>query len=208
MDTSLLAPAALLTVEITLASSVVGIVLGVPVLAAMRSPWRPVRAATTAVVDVVRGVPPLVWLMLFFLGIGAFTPLGTAIVVFGLVAAAYCAEIYRSGLEAVPRGQFEALGALAVPTRTGYLRVVVPQAAVISTPAVITYVIGLVKDTSLASVIGVAELTFVADRAANRTGDGIGPFVTVGVVYLLVSVALGLLGRAASHRAERAWVRR
>lgn len=208
MDFSLLPAAALMTFEITVVAAAIGIVLGVPVVTALRCPLRPVRAVTALVVDIVRGVPPLVWLMLVFLGTGVFTPSGTAMIVLGLVAAAYCAEIYRSGLESIPRGQSEALGALAVPTAVGYARVIVPQAAVVSAPAVITYVIGLIKDTSLASVIGVAELTFVANHAANRTGDGIGPFVTVGVIYLLLSVCLGLAGRLATRRAEGTWVHR
>ncbi|TIC85637.1 amino acid ABC transporter permease [Nocardioides sp. GY 10127] len=205
MDFSLLPEAMLLTVEITLAAMGIGMVLGVLVVVARRSRFRVLRAVAVVWTDVVRGVPPLVWLMLVFLGIGLFTALGTAIIVFGLVASAYCAEIYRSGLEAVPRGQTEALAALAVPARTGQLRVVAPQAAVIAAPAVLSYAIGLVKDSSLASVIGVAELTFVANRAANRTGDGITPFVTVGVLYLLFSLLLAVAGKLGTQRLEGRW---
>ncbi|MCL8026439.1 amino acid ABC transporter permease [Nocardioides bruguierae] len=205
MDFSLLPAALWLTAQITVLSALIGMAAGVLVVLARRSRVAPLHWLAITWTDVVRGVPPLVWLMLVFLGVGVFTPLGAAVIVFGLVASAYCAEIYRSGLEGVAKGQYEALDALGIPTRTGRLRVVVPQAAVISAPAVASYVIGMVKDTSLASVIGVAELTFVANRAANRTGDGITPFVTVGVLYLLLSLVLALVGRAAAARAESGW---
>lgn len=207
MNPNTLPAAALLTVELTLVGSVLGAVLGLVVLLIRRSRFAVARAVAAAWVEIVRGVPPLVWLMLIFLGVGGLAPFVAACLAFGFIAAAYFSEIYRSGLSAVPRGQFEAIESLGVPRAQGYLRVVFPQAARVALPALFSYVIGLIKDTSLASVIGVAELTFVANRAANRTGDGITPFVTVGVIYLAISVGFGLLGRMLSRRAGRAWVR-
>lgn len=192
-----------MTLELTLGATAIGAVVGVVILILRRVPFGPVQWLAVGWVEIVRGVPPLVWLLLVFLGVGGFAPMAAAILVLGLIAGAYLSEIYRSGLESVARGQYEAIASLAVPAPWGYLRVIVPQAARVSGPAIVSYVIGLIKDTSLASVIGVAELTFVANRAANRTGDGIAPFLTVGVIYLLISVCFGMLGRVLEHRSGR-----
>lgn len=207
MDAELLRNATLMTVELTLFGSFFGAVVGMLVLAGRRCPIRAVAAVVIAWVEIVRGVPPLVWLMLIFLGVGGLAPSMAANLALGFIAAAYFSEIYRSGLEAVPRGQLEAVDSLGIARVKGYLRVVLPQAARVALPAMFSYAIGLVKDTSLASVIGVAELTFVANRAANRTGDGITPFLIVGGIYLAISIALGLAGRGVARRAGKSWVR-
>src|SRR4051794_9008556 len=105
------------TVQVTLGSFAVAVVLGALVTVARRSPVKAVRIAGGIYVAVLRGVPPVAWLLMAYYGLGevvSLPPLGAAVVALGLVGAAYMAEIYRAALEAVPQGQVDAADALAL----------------------------------------------------------------------------------------------
>lgn len=200
-----------LTLLVTVVSFLLAAVLGVVVAAARRSSNRLLSAVAATWITVLRGVPPLVWLFIVYFGVtigGAkFTPITAAIITFGVVGSAYLAEAYRAGLDAVPKPQREALAALSVPRMAAMRLVILPQAfpVIISTCA--SYGIHLLKDTALASLIGVQEMTYIASDSVQRGTDGFAAFFILGLAYLALSVPVGFLARAVASKSQRGKVR-
>jgi ABC-type amino acid transport system permease subunit len=156
------------------------------------------------VIDVLRGIPPIVWLFIIFFGIGTdvvrLDPFQASVAGFGLIAAGYLAEIYRGGLLAVHRGQFESAAALGMSHRTAMVRIIGPQAIRVSLPSAATYAIGLLKDSSVAATIGATEIVFRATAASRATGAGLEPFLVAALVYIVLGTPLAWLSRFADAR--------
>jgi polar amino acid transport system permease protein len=192
------------TLLVTVLAFALGAVLAVPLAAARRSRVAPVRWLGRVVVDVVRGVPPVVWLFLIFFGLGRdlirLEPIEAGIIGLGVISAGYLAEIYRSGLSAVHRGQWEAASALGMGRTDLMVRVVAPQAFRVSLPAATTYAISLLKDSTIVSAIGVTEILFRATQSARSMGAGLTPFFVAAAVYILLSAPLAWLSRGLDAR--------
>ncbi|MFE4194894.1 amino acid ABC transporter permease [Paenarthrobacter sp. NPDC056912] len=199
-----------MTIGLTLSAFAIGIVGAVPLALALTSPSAALRLISRLFVDLIRGVPIIVWLFLLKFGIHADTfranPAVTAIVGLGIVSVAYLAEIYRGGLQAVPRGQLEASHALGIPKSSTFFGVAAPQAFRIVSPSIATYFVGLLKDTSIASTIIVAEMVFQAQSFARQhpTVEGILPYVFVGILYIVLSLPVAYLSRTLDTRMRKA----
>lgn len=194
-------PAALgTTLLISLLSLAIGAVVAVPLLLGRISRNRLLSGLTRTFIEVVRGVPPVVWVFIVFFGVQVgrfrFDPLLASIVSFSLISAAYLAEVYRGGYLSVKAGQFEAAAALGLNRVRTFTDVAAPQLFRVALPGAVSYAVGLLKDTSIVSIIGVADLVFVASRAMRATGDPIVPFLIIAAVYLALSLVLGGLGRS------------
>lgn len=147
-------------------------------------------------VFIMRGTPLLLQLMFVFFGLpligitlDRFT---AAILAYIINYAAYYAEIFRGGITAVPKGQFEAISVLGIGKVRGFFKIIIPQVTKIVLPSVGNEVIALVKDTSLVYVIGLGELLRAGQIAAN-TYASLVPFLAVGVVYLSVTAVITVL---------------
>ncbi len=195
------------TLAITFTSFAVGALLGIPLALGRRSQLFWLRGPATAVVEILRAVPPLVWLFIAYYIVGSdLIPLSifqAAVAGLGLIAAAYMCEIYRASLDAIPQGQWEAAGALALPTVATYQRVVAPQAALLVIPPASTYLISLLKDSAIASVIGATDITFLAFQDARVTLQGLTVFATAAVLYLLLSVPIAAVARVSDRLVTR-----
>ena len=154
---------------------------------------RPLRWLTVAYVDVFRALPVLVWLVIVyyafpFLGI-RLSPFASACFALSTVSAAYTAEIYRAGIEAIPRGQFEAAQSIGLRPFDVMRDVVLPQAIRIVIPPLTNNSINVMKDTALASVVALPDLLKQATQAqalaANPT-----PLIGAAVLYLLLLLPL------------------
>ncbi|MGW9111772.1 amino acid ABC transporter permease [Microbacterium sp. NPDC055683] len=195
-----------LTLLVTAAAFSIGIVVGVPVLLALRSRFRPLALVMRFAVDLVRGIPPIVWLFLLYFGVSIGTvrldALTAAILGLGIISSAYVAEMYRGGFAMVPRGQSEAAAALGLTRRTSFAMVLAPQAVRTALPSLTTYLLSLLKDSSIASTIGVADMVFAATMFArqNPTTAGIVPFFLAAGVYLVVSVPVAIAARRLDAR--------
>jgi polar amino acid transport system substrate-binding protein len=164
-----------------------------------RRGWRRLLGGlATAYVELFRGTPVLLQLYLLYFGLAPIYPLhplAAAILGLGLNYAAYEAEIYRAGLQAVPRGQIEAAQALSMSGRLVLRRVLLPQAFRVSLPGVANDFIALLKDSALVSVITVVELTKRMTIVAVDSGGWLAPGLLCATLYMLMSYPLSRLAR-------------
>lgn len=188
-----------------------GLSLGL-LLALMRlSSSRPYRWFATVYIEVFRGIPLLVTLLLLGFGIPIATgwrwpnPYIQGSLPLALVAGAYIAETIRAGIEAVPRGQMEAARSLGMSYSRAMITIIIPQAFRVIVPPLTNEFVLLIKDTSLISVLGVTEGTrdlarFGRDgvnKAANAT-----PLIVAGFVYLILTLPLTQLAAWMERRSK------
>lgn len=189
-------PTLLQGLQITLLATVLGVVvaaiLGLVFALLRRSPSRAVTRTTGFVVEFIRGTPLLVQLYFIFYvlpDIGLRLPaLAAGVLGMGLHYAAYFAEVYRGGIEAVPRGQWEAARATNLTQRQSWIHIILPQAVPPMIPAMANYVLAMFKETPLLSAITVMELMGQARSVANSTYRYVEPITLVGVCFLIVSI--------------------
>ncbi|WP_423760864.1 amino acid ABC transporter permease [Burkholderia sp. NLJ2] len=154
-----------------------------------------------------RNVPMLVQILFWYFGISNILPAGIqallnqyngqfvfAVVAIGLCSGAYFSEDIRSGLRAVPYGQYEACRALGLNFLKGMRHVVLPQALRNAIPPMVNHAVLLFKNTSLAMAIGAAELTYVTRQIENDTFLSFESYFVATVMYLAISLLIMLLG--------------
>lgn len=198
-----LAKGAIATAQVTVGAFILALVLGALATMARRTPLTPVRLAATTYVAIARGIPPVAWIFLVFFGIRTWVPLHpvpASIVALGIAGGGYMAEIYRAALEAVPAGQIDAADALALGRWDKYRRVMVPHTAALLAASTASYLIALLKDSALASLIGVMDLTGRADLYRRYYNDPIEAFATIGVFYVILSVVVAVPARRVERR--------
>lgn len=176
------------------ASFVCGSCIGLLIALARLSAFRLLRAIAFAYVSVFRGTPLLVQILLVYFGLPQcgimLTPVPAAILALTLFSAAYLSENFRAGILAVDRGQWEAAASMGMPYWTMMKRIILPQGLRIAVPPVGSRAIALMKDTSLASIITVVELTRVADELGAATFRYLDMFIIVGVLYWAINQLL------------------
>lgn len=167
------------------------------------------RAVAVVYISLIRGTPILVQILLVYFGLPQLgirlEAVPSAILALTLHAAAYLAEDFRAGFLAVNKGQWEAGYTLGMTFWQAVRRVVMPQAVRIITPPVGSRFISLMKDTSLASVVTVVELTRVAESVGSATFRYMEMFVIVAFVYWGVNTVLSIGQARLEQRMERAY---
>lgn len=168
-----------------------GLTLGLLVAFGRMSKWFVVREPIKLYLLIMRGTPLILQLFFFFYGIGfifhIFIPrFWAAILACSLNYAAYFAEIYRGGIESMPKGQIEAATVLGFSKSQTFLRIILPQVIKRILPPMGNEFMTLVKDTALVQVIGVAELFQLATSTTSATGS-ITPLVVAGLFYLVMN---------------------
>lgn len=191
----------------TALGAVVAGILGLAFAILRRSPNLLVAHTTAFVVEFIRGTPLLVQLYFIFYvlpDLGIRLPALTAGVIgIGLHYATYAAEVYRGGIEAVPRGQWEAAKAANLTARQTWTHVILPQAVPPMIPAMANYLLAMFKETPLLSAITVLELMNQARSVANSSYRYVEPITMVGVMFLIVSVISVIGLRWLEHRYGR-----
>lgn len=189
------------TIALTLGSFIIGCILGVPLLAARSASFAPTRWIAAILIQIIRALPPILWLFIIFFGIGMgimpINPFVAALIGLGLIASANMAEIYRGALASLHHGQWEAATALNFGSRYTLIDVVAPQAFRVALPSAASYLIGLMKETAVASTIGVADLAFRGNQVSQLTFKGIEVFALVGLFYIFLSLPVAWLSRTA-----------
>jgi polar amino acid transport system permease protein len=188
------------TLAVAAGAFAIGALLGLPVMLSEESSWTPLRLLARSYVNLVRAVPPIVWLFIVYFGIGSdllrLSPFGAALIGLGLISSAHLAEIYRGGMISIGKGQYEAAAALNLGPVYSFLDVTAPQALRVALPPAAGYAIGLLKDSAIASAIGVPELTERANEAAQATLAGLPVYFALAAIYIVMSVPIAWLARA------------
>lgn len=198
------------TVLVSVISILIGMVLGL-LLCIMKLSKSPVlRAISSAYVWLIRGTPMLVQAFLIFFGFPqliqllnpAFKldPLSAGIITLSLNAGAYLSEIFRGGIMAIPKGQEEAARSLGLSKTKAYTKVILPQAFKVSIPSLVNQFIISIKDTSILSCIGLAEIVNKAKTYVGSTYQFFATYVLVAIFYLIIISALMILANYLEKR--------
>lgn len=195
----LLAGAVWVTLKFTFFSTIMGFLGGFVLALVTLSKNRVASFLAKAYISVFRGTPLLVQLMLIYFATPQLTsytisPLEAGVLSFGLNSAAYISEALRGGILSVDRGQWEAALSLGVPKYRFVLDVILPQAIKNALPSLVNESIMLLKDSSLVSVIGVADTLRWADLIQAKTFRAFEAFIVAAAVYYVLVMLLNLLG--------------
>lgn len=176
----------------------IALVLGLMLAIAQRTPYRGVTFVVREFVEFIRSTPLLLQIFFVFyvgpqFGI-RLSPWVSGMLAIGLHYSCYLSEVYRGGLDSVPRGQWEAATALNMTTVQKYRRIIIPQAIVPALAGMGNYLVGIFKDTPMLSVIGVAELIHTANAIGSEHYRFLEPLTLVGLIFLAISLpAAGLI---------------
>jgi polar amino acid transport system permease protein len=194
----------LVTLQATVLGALLAYVLGLVFALLRRSPIRVISTVVWLIMEFIRSTPLLVQLFFLFyvlplVGV-TLSPMVTGVLGLGLHYATYTAEVYRAGIEAVPKGQWEAATALSLPTRRVWTAVVLPQAIPRVLPALGNYTISMFKETPLLLAIGVLDIVGAAEEEASLAFRYVEPITIAGILFLLLSYPASLLVRYLERR--------
>lgn len=183
-----------MTLKYTGLSLAIGIVLGliIGIIKLSKNPvCRVLKPITKIFTEIFRGVPLMVMLYMVYYATPQIlnlplSAISAGVGVFGLNTAAMTSEVFRAGIESVPKGQTEAAIALGVSKGRAMLDIVIPQALKSILPAIVNESISLLKTTSLISVLGVADIMRTSNLVLSQTYTAFEPFVVAAVLYFIM----------------------
>ena len=206
------------TIQITLFAAVIGIVIGF-LIAIVRSTHdmnlsgRKCRSVGDVIlkilnficniyITVIRGTPVVIQLMIMYFIVFSSSRNGliAAIISFGINSGAYVAEIVRSGIMSIDRGQFEASRSIGFDYKSTMFHVILPQAFKNILPALGNEFIVLVKETSVAGYVAIQDLTYVGNLIRSRTYEAFFPLIAVALIYLIIVLILTFLLKKLERR--------
>ncbi|MEQ1939751.1 ectoine/hydroxyectoine ABC transporter permease subunit EhuD [Mesorhizobium sp. CN5-321] len=196
-----------ITILATILGSIVAAIVGLLIALARRSENRVLARTVGFVAEFIRGTPLLVQLYFIFyvlpdIGI-LLPPLVAGVIGLGLHYGTYAAEVYRGGIDNVPRGQWEAAKACNLTARQTWIHVILPQAIPPMIPALANYFVAMFKETPLLSAITVLELMNQAKSVANTYYRYVEPMTLVGAFFLVISLFSVVLLRWLERRYGR-----
>jgi len=194
------------TIIITLEALVIGVVIGM-LIAVIKYFAEDVKALRLLAklcdfyVTVVRGIPVVVLLLIFyFIVMASADGITVAIITFGINSGAYMAELIRSGINAVDKGQMEAGRSLGMSKLQATRKIIMPQALRYILPAIGNELIALLKETAVAGYVAVVDLTRAGNLVRNNTYDAVNPLMCVAIIYLVLVVLLTQLLKVVEGR--------
>ena len=185
------------TLKITIGALIIGVIIGTLIAVAKyycegnkRLRW--ISWICDFYTTVIRGIPMTVLLLLFFFVLFVFARDGVpvAIAAFGVNSGAYMAELIRSGINAVDKGQMEAARSLGLSKGQAMVKIILPQAVKYILPAIGNELIALLKETSVAGYVAVVDITKAATNIRNKTFDAVNPIILLALMYLAMVVIL------------------
>lgn len=187
------------TLQLTAASLLLGILLAIPLSLIKLSRFRVVRAVGTFYTSIFRGVPLLVQIFIVYFGLPQFgltmDAFQAGCVTFALNSAAYISESLRGGIMAVDAGQREAAMALGISYGKTMKDIIFPQAIKSVMPSLVNEFIGLLKNTTLISTIGLVDVLRAAQMIVSDTFRAFEPLLTAAVFYYVMVMAISFLGK-------------
>lgn len=203
-----LAAGVVLTLELAIVSMALAMVLGLGIALLRMSPIWPVRTFASLYISVFRAIPPLVFILWMFYGVTLVTGLNieafwSGVICLTLQYAAWLAEIYRAGLQAIDKGQREAALSTGLSRTRTFAKVIWPQAWRIIIPPMANNFVGIVKDSSLVGIIGLNELMRQSQIAVSLTFRPFELYTAAMLIYIVLTLAIARLGSFLEQRAAR-----
>lgn len=200
----LLLEGAVATLGISVGAFIIGLFGGAILVLMRRSRLLILRLLSKLFIDIVRGLPPIVWLFLIFFGVGTsfihLSPFQAATYGFGIISSAYLAEIYRTGFISLHKGQNEAAMVLGMSRLDNLLLIQAPQVYRVALPSMATYFVSLLKESAVASTLGVSDILLRASQESQATGGALQPFLWAALAYILLSAPVAWLARHIDHK--------
>lgn len=189
--------ATIMTLKVSLIALLVGLLLGIIICLAKVSTLKVLNILATIYVEVIRNTPILVQIMIIYFALPevgiSFTPFMSAIIALSINSAAYVSEIFRSGIQAIDKGQMEAGRSLGLSYFQTMKLVILPQALKNSLPALGNEFISLVKESSIVYFVGVTDIMFAANTVKNATYNTFGPYLVAACIYFVITSVLSIL---------------
>jgi polar amino acid transport system permease protein len=199
------------TIFVSITSILLAVVLAVFGALGRLSRIAPIYAIASLYVSLVRGTPLIVQIIFVYLALPQFgvvlDPLLGGILALAFNYGAYLTEIFRAGIEAIPRGQIEAAGALGMTDGQTMRRVVLPQAVRIVIPAIGNDFISMIKDSALVSYVGIQELFWRANSVGTRTFRNFETLLVAAVVYWVMTIVFSFFQERLERRMAESDVR-
>lgn len=181
------------TLVVTIVGSAIAIVLGLVIALVRRSAPKPISRIVTFLMNFIRMTPLVVQLLFMYYALTSWSPLMVGIVVFGVHYATFMAEVYRAGIDSVPRGQWEATTALSMTPGRTWIAVIIPQAVRATVPALGNYVISMFKETPFLVAVSVIDMVGAARAYGADHFRFTEVFIVAGVLFLIASYPTSLL---------------
>lgn len=201
----LLLKAAGVTIEVSLVAIIFGAFLGVLVGALRVTSNKFVKGIAAAYIYVIRGTPLLIQLFLIYFGLPSLginlSAFVSGIIGLSINSSGYIGEIVRGGIEAIPKGQWEASKVLGLSYGRTMRFIILPQAVRNMLPAFGNEFVTLIKESSLLSTLAIAELTMVGQQVRSATYASFETFIAVGIIYLIMTSVTSYL----LHLLEKRW---
>ena len=195
----IIGPGLLLTIPLTIVSFILAMIIAIAVAIVMYKKVRVLKDIGRFYIWVIRGTPLLIQLYVVFFGLSQIgwliNPIACVILVFSLNEGAYCAETVRGAMESIPRGQVEAGTALGMSYMQVMIHIVLPQALRTAFPALTNSFLSMLKDTSLAANITVAEMFMSTQRIVARTYEPLPLYIELAFIYLMFCTVITKLQR-------------
>ena len=201
-----LVEAARWTILLAVIAFIGGAMVGLPIALMRVAKSKVLRGLASGYIQLIQGTPLLIVLFLSYFGLGILgyklDPLVAAGISFTVYAAAFLGEIWRGCIEAVPKTQWEASDCLGLNAFQQYTYVILPQALRIAIPPTVGFMVQIVKNTSLASVIGFVELARAGQIVNNSTFEPFAIFTAVAAIYFVLCYPLSIAARTLERRAH------
>ncbi|HJA05310.1 MAG TPA: ectoine/hydroxyectoine ABC transporter permease subunit EhuD [Candidatus Microbacterium stercoravium] len=181
------------TLLVTIVGSAIAIVLGLFIALVRRSAPQPISGIVTFLMNFIRMTPLVVQLLFMYYALTSWSPVMVGIVVFGVHYATFMAEVYRAGIDSVPRGQWEATTALSMTPGRTWIAVIIPQAVRATVPALGNYVISMFKETPFLVAVSVIDMVGAARAYGADHFRFTEVFIVAGVLFLIASYPTSLL---------------
>lgn len=185
-----------LTLIISLVSVFLGTIFGVILYAMKKSKISIFKIVANVYIEIIRGTPLYLQIMIVYYGTAQVLNLDVSALISGIIAislnsAAYVSELIRAGIEAIDKGQLEAARSLGMNYRQAMVLVIIPQAIKNILPAIGNEFIAVIKESSMASTIGVAELMYAANKVTGAIFRSFEPLIVSACCYFILTYTLG-----------------
>lgn len=203
-----LAVATGMTLGITATALALGLLLGIVLAVLLELRIGPLRYVINAYIEIWRNTPLIVQLFWVHFGMPVLTGVSTTALQSGLIAltfqsSAYLADIARAGIQAVPRGQWDAVKALSLPSRTGWVEVVLPQALKIMIPPLGNLAVSFLNGSALLGLLSVGELMTVTTKISDYTSKPVEIMTAAALLYLVLNLIISHLTTRLEHFSGR-----